>query len=176
MNNAGKYTAATLAAATAFACGLAIKWEGGRRYEAFKPIPTDPWTICDGHTRGVYEGMRATDAQCDAWKREDMGDAQRVVIECIDWPLTSNQLGALQDGVYNIGPKVVCGSTLQRRANAGDIEGACRELTHARNKRGEERGWAYSAGKWMQGLMNRRVDERIVCWPDFSNVIGGPHA
>ena len=158
-----KIAPAVLAAALAIAGTLAHKWEGGRRYVAFKPIPTDPWTICEGHTKGVYEGMRATDAQCDEWLREDMQEAQDAVLRCIHVPLSANALGAFTDGVYNIGPALVCGSTLQRLANQGDIAGACRQLTEAKNRRGEARGWAYSAGVWMRGLWNRRADELAVC-------------
>lgn len=167
---------AAIAAALTFSTALAVKWEVGAAdvpLRAYKPIPTDPWTICLGHTRGVYEGMTATREQCDAWLMEDQLEANDAIDRCIHWPLTSNVRGALIDATLNIGPKVVCGSTLQRLANAGDIRGACRELTHARNARGEARGWAYSAGQWMRGLFARRVDEAAICWPDFSNVRGG---
>lgn len=173
----GKITAAAFAAGIAIATALVAKWEPPRDPNmllvAIKPIPTDPWTICFGHTRGVYEGMRATPEQCYRWLEQDLNEAAAFVLECIDWPLTPNQFGAFTSGTANIGPRLVCGSTLQRRANLGDIEGACRELTHALNSDGGRRGWSFSAGKFYPGLRARRFDERAICWPDFSNVIGG---
>lgn len=161
-----KIAAAVVAAGLTIATSLAVMWEGGPRYVAFKPIPTDPWTICHGHTRGVTQGMTATREQCEQWLREDMQEASQAVQRCIDWPLTANQFGAFSDASFNIGPRVVCGSTLQRKANAGDIRGACDELAR----------WTFAGGKHYRGLANRRADERAVCWPDFSTVRGGVHA
>lgn len=173
MNAVQKFGAAVALAAAAITGGFAAKWEPGRdRTVAYLDIAGVP-TICDGHTKGVKLGMRVTDAQCDAWRAQDIAQAQDIVAECIDYPLTANQLGALGDAVFNIGPKVVCGSTLQRKANAGDMRGACAELTDALNSDGRRRGWSFAAGRFVQGLFNRRVDERNVCWPNFSNVESG---
>lgn len=171
MKNAAKYTAGVLAAALSIATGLGVRWEG-RRLTAYQDV-AGVWTICDGHTKGVYPGMRATPEQCDAWLAEEMREAQRMVVECIDPPLTANQLGAFTDAAYNLGPAVVCGSTLQRLANKGDIRGACYQLADAKNSRGEPKGWTYAAGKWIRGLFLRRMDEREVCWPNFGNVVAG---
>jgi len=57
----------------------------------------------------------------------------------------------LQDAVYNIGPAVVCGSTLQRKANAG--EPFCDELLR----------WDRADGKVLPGLVKRRQDEAALC-------------
>lgn len=132
--------------------GLISKWEG-TRYTAYKPISSDPWTICVGHTRGVKEGDTATQAQCDTYLAEDMAVADQTVSRCITHPLTVNARAALISATFNIGPSVVCGSTLQRKANAGDIAGMCAELSR----------WVYSAGKRYRGLENRRADERLTC-------------
>src|SRR5690606_2363475 len=107
------------------------------------------------------------------WRNEDLLVANAAIERCITHPLTANQRGALISAVYNLGPAVVCGSTLQRKANAGDMEGACRELTHARNSDGGSRGWSFVGNRYYQGLRNRRFHERAVCWPDFSGVIAG---
>lgn len=173
-----RFGATVLAGALTVATALVAKWE---------PPPGDPakmlvayydhlggvWTICYGHTRGVHEGMTATPEQCEAWRNEDLLDAYYAVERCIHAPLTANQLGALIDGTLNLGPALVCGSTLQRRANAGDIAGACRELTEARNSDGGRRGWSFAGGRFVQGLYNRRVDDQAICWPDFGRVVGG---
>jgi lysozyme len=163
---------AALAAALTFAAALAAKWEG-TRYVAYKPTPSDPWTICEGHTRGVREGDVATPEQCAAYKAADLLEAAQAVERCITHPLLPNQLGAFIDAAYNLGPAVVCGSTLQRKANAGDVEGACRELTDARNADGGRRGWSFAGGKFYPGLRARRIDDRALCWPSFANVRAG---
>ena len=143
---------AILGAAGAIAGGLIVKWEG-TRYEAYRPVPGDPWTICVGHTRGVKEGDTATQEQCDAYLAEDMAIAAQTVSRCITYPLTVSARAALISGVFNIGPSLVCGSTLQRKANAGDIAGMCAELSR----------WVYAGGKRYRGLENRRADERRLC-------------
>jgi len=161
-----RLAAGVTAGALTIATAIVVEWEppaGDALYVAIQPVPGDPWTICYGHTRGVRQGMRATQAQCDAWLVEDLMAAAAEVERCITHPLTANQAGALIDAVFNIGPSVVCGSTLQRRANAGDMRSACAELDR----------WVYSHGVRYRGLERRRAAERSICWPDFSNVAGG---
>lgn len=151
-----KFGPAVVAGAIAITTALVVKWEpppGDMRLVAIRPVPGDPWTICDGHTKGVHEGMRATPEQCERWRNEDIDDAMGVVARCINAPLTAGQLGALTDGVFNLGPQLVCGSTLQRKANAGDLAGACAEL----------RRWIYAHGKVYTGLVRRRSDEQAIC-------------
>lgn len=174
-----KVAAGIIAAGLTIATALAVKWEpapGDAMLVAIKPVPTDPWTICYGHTKDVHEGMTATREQCEAWLHADIQEAASAVLRCINAPMTGGQLGAFTDAVLNLGPKVVCGSTLQRKANAGDMRGACTELTHAMNSDGQRRGWSFAGGRFYQGLRNRRFDERAACWPgipDFRNVVGG---
>ena len=154
-----KLVAGTLAGALAIAGGLIAKWEGSRD-AAYQDV-TGVWTICEGHTRGVKAGDTAAPEQCEQYRQQDELEAAMTVARCIYTPMTENQLGALISGVYNLGPSLVCGSTLQRKANAGDIKGACAELSR----------WINAGGRPYRGLINRRADERYVCWPDFSNVI-----
>lgn len=137
------------------------KWEG-LRYEAYQDS-VGVWTICAGHTRGVKPGDKATQEQCDQFLYEDMQIAAIPVAQCITHPVPVHVLAALISASYNIGPKVVCGSTLQRKMNAGDIEGGCRELLR----------WDKAGGETLRGLTYRREDEYRMCWPDFSNVRSG---
>lgn len=162
MSAAQKYGAAVVAAAITITTALVAKWEPARDptvsyFDELGGIPT----ACYGHTRGVKLGMRYTMAQCEEWRQQDIADAMDTVADCIDYPLTSNQLGAIADGVVNLGPKLVCGSTLQRKANAGDMRGACAELDR----------WINAGGKPVRGLVLRREEERWICWPDFRDVI-----
>lgn len=158
----------------ALAGGLIVKWESGGSVPltAYKD-PVGVWTICHGHTRGVYPGMTVMPEQCETWLAEDMAYAAEAVDLCIHYPIGPRTTGALVSAVFNLGPSVVCGSTLQRKMNAGDVYGGCRELTHARNSDGGNRGWSFAEGRFFPGLYARRVDEFHLCWPDFWTVRGG---
>jgi GH24 family phage-related lysozyme (muramidase) len=139
--------AVVLAAVTAFGGHFE-----GRRLVAYQDV-ANVWSLCDGHTKGVKPGDTATTEQCDAWLREEMGDALATVQRCIRTPLSLGQLVAFTDATYNLGPAVVCGSTLQRLANAGDLPGACNQLPR----------WNKAGGKVVAGLTQRREMERRIC-------------
>lgn len=114
-------------------------------------------TVCDGHTgrsTGTkVDDRRYTDAECDALLEADMLEAWRNVERCITAPMNTGQAASLLSAAYNIGPSVVCGSTLQRYANAGDWDSACAQLER----------WVFAGGKRLRGLERRRAAERAVC-------------
>ena len=126
----------------------------GRRLSSYQDV-AGIWSICDGHTAGVKQGDQATDSQCDAWLKEEMGGALDTVQRCIRVPLTMGQLVAFTDATYNLGASVVCGSTLQRLANAGDLVGACHQLPR----------WVHAGGRPepVPGLVARRDREMKLC-------------
>lgn len=150
------------AGATVIAAAMTMDWEGHAN-RAYYDRAGQVWTICYGHTKGVKPGDVATDAQCDAWLIEDQADARSAVDRCIHANLTEAGRAAFIDAVHNLGPKVVCGSTLQAKANAGDVIGACLELTDALDKRGNNVGWTSPGSSVERGLRNRRTDERNAC-------------
>lgn len=171
-----RIAASVLALALTIATGLSSYYEGSVTKNGLHIAYKDSggvWTICKGHTKGVKKGDTATDEQCTAWLHQDMLLAAQAIDQCITYPLTSNQLAAFLDAVFNLGPKVVCGSTLQRKANSGDIKGACYELTQAANADGGHRGWSFDNGEFLPGLYKRRQAELAICWPDFSKVSAG---
>jgi lysozyme len=127
----------------------------GTVYKAY-PDPAShgaPWTICTGHTLGVKKGDTATQAQCDAYLKADMSVAAATVGRCIKVPLNVNQAASLYDTVFNIGPSVVCGSMLQRQANAGNLEAMCAQLPR----------WDHAAGRVWPGLATRRMNAMELC-------------
>lgn len=150
------------APATLLAAALMAGWEGNS-HTAYWDATGHVWTICAGHTRGVQKGDTASDAQCEAWAESDMAEAHAAVARCITVPLQPNQEAAFADAAFNLGPSVVCGSTLQRMANAGNVVGACLQLTDAMDRHGNAVGWDYSGGQLLAGLRNRRTDERDLC-------------
>lgn len=62
-----------------------------------------------------------------------------------------NALGAITDFAYNLGVARYRASTLKKRIDAGDLEGAATEL----------KKWVYGGGKKLPGLVRRR-DAEIV--------------
>lgn len=150
-----KAIAAGVAAVLAIAAPLVARWEG-LKYIPYPDPGTGgaPWTVCYGHTGpDVIRGKGYTKAECDELLRQDMLDADATVRRCIPVPMLRHVEAALVSAVFNIGPAVVCGSTLQRKAMANDWPGACSELSR----------WDKAAGRQMRGLTLRRADERSLC-------------
>jgi lysozyme len=138
--------------AIAIAAGIVAYWEG------YVPVgyadPVSIPTICWGHTgSGVSVGQRATLEECQALLEGDLAEANQHVRRCIRVPLTANQEAALTSAVFNAGSKLVCGSTLQAKANAGDYAGMCAELDR----------WVWAKGIKLRGLVRRRAAERALC-------------
>lgn len=143
---------AASAAVLLLAGGLIAKWEGVS-YPAYRD-PIGIPTACYGHTGpDVVMGKTYTRAQCEAWLQEDMLEANAIVHRCIRGPIPTGPAAAFTSAAFNIGPRVVCGSTLQAKANAGDWKGACNEL----------RRWNRAGGRVFRGLVMRRADEVRVC-------------
>lgn len=120
------------------------------RLDAFKPIPTDPWTIGWGRTRGVQVGDTCTREQADDWLVEDVRVAEMDVETLVTLPLTANQYDALVSFAYNLGGPSLAASTLLKRLNAGDISGAADQFLR----------WNKSKGVVLPGLTRRREAER----------------
>ncbi|HEY5850872.1 MAG TPA: lysozyme [Lysobacter sp.] len=141
-----------LAAVLALAAPLIAKWEG-LKYDVYID-PVGIPTVCYGHTGPeVKVGQRYTAAQCDALLEQDMLVANRIVNRCIPGVKPLGAEAALTSAVFNIGPKVVCGSTLQGYALAHNWTAACAQLDR----------WKYAGGRVFKGLVLRRAYERAMC-------------
>ena len=90
--------------------------------------PAGVLTVCDGHTgKDIDPKRHYTDAKCDAWTRQDLATADAAVRRLVRVPLNDWQRAALIDFTYNVGAGNLASSTLLRRLNAGDYDGACLE-------------------------------------------------
>lgn len=138
------------AAVLGLAATLVMAWEGYRPapYRDVLAIPT----VCWGHA--YAENRSYTRAECEALLDADLQAAYADVRRCIAVPLKDNEAAALTSAVYNIGPRVVCGSTLQRLANAGQPAGVwCKQLLR----------WDRAGGRQVRGLTRRREAEARLC-------------
>ena len=115
--------------------------------------PVSILTACTGHTGPELRmGQTFTKEQCETMLYGDLlkhADA----LNCIKIPLADNQKAAFLSFAFNVGNGAFCKSTLARKANAGDLMGACAELSR----------WVIAGGRELPGLVKRRAAERQLC-------------
>lgn len=122
----------------------------GLRLRAYKDIVGIP-TIGYGHTgKDVKMGMVITKAQAEEIMRVDLAWFEQAVDGLIQVKVTQNQFDAMVSLTYNIGGNAFADSTLLRKFNRGDVQGAADEFLR----------WNKAGGKEVQGLTRRRHRER----------------
>ena len=126
-------------------------WEA-LRLSAYLPTPNDRWTIGWGHTKGVKKGDTCTEAEAEVFLREDLEWVEDAIDELVVPKLTQNQRNALGSFVFNIGRTNFANSTLLRKLNANDFEGAAAEFPR----------WNKQKGRVLKGLTRRRAMEQKI--------------
>lgn len=131
--------------------GCVAGFEGLRQAAYIDPVGIP--TVCFGETRDVKLGDKYTAEEC----REMLGDRVQefgaAVDRCVTVPLAPARKAAYVSFAYNVGTEAFCGSTLVRKANAGDAVGSCNELPR----------WTKAKGITLPGLVKRREQERQLC-------------
>jgi len=120
---------------------------------AYTPIPGDVPTIGFGTTEGVKLGDKITAPKAVARALQDVAQYEGAVKRCVKVPLHQYEYDSLIQLSYNIGPSNFCGSTLVKKANAGDYAGMCREILR----------WDHAQGRQVRGLTLRRQAEYKTC-------------
>ncbi len=132
---------------------------GPDRFAAYK-CPAGVWTIGWGttteHGHKISDGMVWSQAQCDAAFLHDMVEFEAHVKRLVKVKLTLWQFDALVSFTYNVGAGALGGSTLLKKVNAGDFDGAALEFHK----------WCKSNGKKLDGLVRRRASESLL----FQNI------
>lgn len=143
---------------------LVKKWEGYHRklndgtdrcrayWDAYGRV----WTIGWGCTRGVREGMIWTREEAQRALEAEIAIHEAFVIQKVQVPLEQEHFDALTVFAYNCGNEALRTSTLLRKLNKGDYDGA-----HAEFKKWK---WASDPDNpkkkiVVDGLTNRRRDE-----------------
>lgn len=112
--------------------------------------PAGKATIGYGHTGpDVVFGITITEADADKLLREDLHFAERGVETYVRVPLTQGQFDALVSFTYNLGVGAMRDSTLLKKVNAMDFEGAAAEFGK----------WVHGGGRVLPGLIKRRAAE-----------------
>lgn len=112
-----------------------------------------PWTAGWGHTGpDVHPGMAVMREMAVAWLRADVAAAEAEVKRAVRVGLNQEEYDALVDFVFNIGNGNFETSTLLRKLNAGDTDGAIAEFAR----------WNKAGGEVLAGLVKRREAERVL--------------
>lgn len=129
-----------------------IKEYEGEKLKAYL-CPAGVWTIGYGHTQGIKKDSIITKENADLLLKNDLKKFEKVVKNYVKVDLTENQFSALVSFVYNLGEGNFAESTLLKKINKKDFDGASNEFL-IWNK-------ARVGGKLIElkGLTNRRKAE-----------------
>lgn len=121
------------------------------------------WTDCRGNTFNVDPARLRSQAECDEVDRNNLQYFIGVVDRNVTYPIQEPTRAALASFAYNVGEGNFKRSTLLRKLNQGDVQGACAELDR----------WVYVGGRncastrWRAdgcyGVVSRREMERALC-------------
>jgi lysozyme len=132
---------------------------GGGRITAYLDpvqVPTIGWGHTNHHGRQFRMGDIWTQAECDEEFRSDMVRFEKAVKQLVKVPLRQWQFDALVSFSFNVGEGALGKSTLLRKVNAGDFEGAALEFQK----------WNRAGGQVLAGLTRRRASESLL----FQNI------
>ncbi len=147
-------TLAAVLAASSVAVGTIATFEG------YVPVGyPDPAlgvslpTACYGSTKGIVIGRRYSEQECTAMLADDVVRHGLDIAPCLPAALPLETHAAFVSFGFNVGSAKFCASTLSRKARAGDLAGACAELSK----------WVFAGGQRFRGLERRRAAERELC-------------
>lgn len=130
-----------------------IKQFEGFRPEAYLPTSDDVPTVGFGTTRidgkPVPLGLKVTEEEAEELLKKDIRIAEETVSRLVDVDISQAQRDALISFVYNIGSGNFASSTLLKKLNEGDFEGAQKEFGR----------WNKQNKKELPGLTERRRAE-----------------
>lgn len=141
-----------IAAVSAVGASSIMMYEGYSSV-AYQPLKGDLWTIGFGTTKGVKEGDVIDPLTAINAFNKDLAAVTKEIKVCLKGEIKPYEMDAFASLAYNIGTTAFCNSTLVRKFNARDYQGACNEI----------RRWVYFKGNVVQGLVNRREQEYRVC-------------
>lgn len=107
------------------------------------------WSIGYGHYCGTRKPDDIDQKQAEYFFDLDITRAACAVRANVEVPLTQGQFDALVDFTFNEGPAALKTSTLLRKLNAGDYDGALDEFPR----------WVFAQGDRLEALEQRREEE-----------------
>lgn len=164
---------------------LISRWETGGKPQAFYTVYADRLanglpTVCDGITHHVTDtpiivGEVWPASKCILEERRALIEVQGDLFACFRKIPPQAVFDAATSHAWNVGAPSTCGSAAMQAWNRGDWTLGCKRLQQADSGK---LVWVYADGKFVQGLANRRADERRYCETmtikiDFGNVVSG---
>lgn len=133
--------------------------EEGCRAKAYQ-CSADVWTIGVGHTSDVRQGDTAKNEQIAQYFVKDVATAEKVVKKHITQTPSQAEYDMMVSFVFNLGAGNFASSTLLKKFNQGDHQGACKQYPR----------WVYVNGKDCRiaengcvGIPKRRDQEMHIC-------------
>ncbi|MDK2375269.1 lysozyme [Serratia fonticola] len=131
-----------------------IKQFEGCKLKAYKDS-VGVWTIGYGWTQAVdgkqiKAGMAIDQPTADRLLKCGVVQYEQAVNQLVKAKINQQQLDALVSFAYNLGIRSLSTSTLLKKLNAGDKQGAADEFLK----------WTNAGGKELRGLVTRRAAER----------------
>lgn len=143
-------------AATAFAVSalmlVSIAAHEGYRQKAYQDV-RGVWTVGYGETKGVTKDSSMTRLEAQERLSQSAAEHAKGMVQCIKVPISQGEFDAYSSFTYNIGVRAFCTSTLVKKLNQKDYDGACKELLR----------WTQAGGKVYPGLVKRRQQEYETC-------------
>lgn len=115
-------------------------------------------TIGYGHTDAaahplkVRKGVRISERQAVEILAVDLQEVEAAINRLVKVPLAQGQYDALGSFTFNVGAGALASSTLLRKLNRGDYDGARAQFDR----------WVKSKGKTLRGLVRRRDGEQAL--------------
>ncbi len=130
--------------------GLALtKSFEGLHLEAYRDC-AGVWTIGYGHTGpAVCAGQTISEAEAEQLLRSDLEEAVACVNRAVRGAISQGQFDAMVDFCFNAGRGNFAQSTLLRKVNGEDFEGAAAQFGL----------WVHAGGEVVGGLVRRRKAE-----------------
>jgi lysozyme len=124
--------------------------------------PVGVQTTCYGHTETAVVGKEYTEDECVALLSQDINTHDEQMMSAITVELSPGEHSAYLSFHYNVGTGNFKGSTLLRYLNKSMRVEACNELSR----------WVYAKGRKLQGLVERREQEREMCLDGVAGIVG----
>lgn len=119
--------------------------------------PVGVWTIGYGHTGpAAQKGNTITEEEAEALLRQDMADSEWDVNRFVEVDLSQQQFDALVSFTFNVGGGALAKSTLRKKLNAKDFDGAAKEFPRW------NKGTVDGKKVVLPGLTRRRKSERYL--------------
>lgn len=118
--------------------------------------PAGVWTLGWGCTKGIKPGMTWTREQATQALRKELAECEAAATRMVTVPINQNQFDALVSFSYNCGIGALQKSTILRKLNKGDIEGAAAAFMMW------DRATVNGRRVPLRGLTRRRAAERAL--------------